>query len=101
MDLSTISNKIAADQYAEVSGVDKDVKLMIKNCFTFNPPGTPVHLCGEQMQKVWGEKWKEILAVPEQDVVVEEDPALDRGRSIDARCAPVRSLADSLSWCHS
>jgi len=78
MDLSTIANKIALDQYADVSGVDKDIKLMVKNCFTFNPPGTPVHVCGEQLQKFWNEKWREILAVPENEPV-EEDPAFDRG----------------------
>ena len=80
MDLSTIANKIASDQYADVSGVDKDIKLMVKNCFTFNPPGTPVHVCGEQLQKFWNEKWREVLAVPENEPV-EEDPALDRGES--------------------
>jgi bromodomain-containing factor 1 len=95
MDLSTIANKIAAEQYAEAAGVDKDVKLMIKNCFTFNPPGTPVHTCGEQLQKFWNEKWREVLAVPEQEAT-EEDPALDRGGSARSRISNLITDAGTL-----
>jgi hypothetical protein len=80
MDLSTIANKITHEQYNDVTGVDKDIRLMIKNCFTFNPPGTPVHVCGEELQGIWNGMWKGILAVAdfEED---DEDPALNRGES--------------------
>lgn len=89
MDLSTILNKIANDEYESVGGVDKDIKLMIRNCFTFNPPATPVHVCGEEFQKLWNEKYRNsVLTVPEHEPSApsgngsaapdEEDLQLDR-----------------------
>lgn len=70
MDLSTIQEKLNQGLYDDVQGVHSDIKLMIRNCHVFNPPGTPVHACGSELDKIWKEKWKVIQSTPDE---VEED----------------------------
>jgi bromodomain-containing factor 1 len=60
MDLSTIKQKLAVNAYDDVSEVNKDMKLMFNNCYTYNPPGTPVHLAGKKLESVWTAKWKSL-----------------------------------------
>ena len=33
---------------------------MIRNCFHFNPAGTPVNMAGIELQRVFDEKWKNL-----------------------------------------
>lgn len=77
MDLSTIQEKINQGLYDDVQGVHADVKLMLKNCLMFNPPGTPVNLCGLQVEKIWKDKWRVIQSV--QDEPEEEDSQTAQG----------------------
>lgn len=70
MDLSTIQEKLNQGLYDDVQGVHSDIKLMIRNCHVFNPPGTPVHACGTELDKIWKEKWKAIQSTPDE---LEED----------------------------
>jgi hypothetical protein len=43
MDLATMRRKIDAHEYHTATSFYEDFKLMIRNCFTFNPAGTPVN----------------------------------------------------------
>lgn len=38
----------------------EDFKLMIRNCFLFNPPGTPVNQAGIDLQRLFDDKWKSL-----------------------------------------
>lgn len=58
MDLSTIKQKIATNDYNDVSEVNKDMRLMFANCYTYNPPNTPVHMAGKKLESIWQAKWK-------------------------------------------
>jgi bromodomain-containing factor 1 len=60
MDLSTIRSNLADGYYEDPADVNKDVQLMFKNCFLFNPPGTPVAIAGKALQAVWEEKWRNL-----------------------------------------
>ncbi|KAF8922329.1 Bromodomain-containing protein [Mucidula mucida] len=60
MDLSTIRKKLDAGDYAHAAAFQSDFKLMIRNCFTFNPPGTPVNQAGAELQRVFDMKWRQM-----------------------------------------
>jgi hypothetical protein len=59
MDLSTIRKKLDLSEYNESSEFESDVRLMLNNCFTFNPPGTDVYLNGKQLEGLFEMKWTE------------------------------------------
>ncbi|KXS17531.1 hypothetical protein M427DRAFT_54476 [Gonapodya prolifera JEL478] len=60
MDLSTIRRKLDHQEYDSVDGFAADVRLMLSNCFTFNPPDTPVYQSGKRLEKVFEDKWREV-----------------------------------------
>ncbi|KAJ2745460.1 hypothetical protein GGI20_002167 [Coemansia sp. BCRC 34301] len=57
MDLGTIKRTLDANGYLSADQFEKDVRLMLDNCFLFNPPGTPVHLMGQAVQKAFDAEW--------------------------------------------
>jgi Bromodomain/Bromodomain extra-terminal - transcription regulation len=58
MDLSTMRKKLDGQEYNSAQRFYDDFKLMIRNCFAFNPPGTPVNQAGVELQRLFDEKWK-------------------------------------------
>ncbi|KAJ1890971.1 hypothetical protein LPJ66_007185, partial [Kickxella alabastrina] len=52
MDLSTIQKKLAKKAYPSVADFVADIRLIIDDCFLFNPPDTPVHDCGVKMRNL-------------------------------------------------
>ncbi|KAJ2550344.1 hypothetical protein EV175_004107, partial [Coemansia sp. RSA 1933] len=62
MDLGTIRRKLEdpMGKYSEAAEFEADVRLMLSNCFTFNPPGTPVHLMGKTIEEVFDKEWAKV-----------------------------------------
>ncbi|KIM84571.1 hypothetical protein PILCRDRAFT_387920 [Piloderma croceum F 1598] len=58
MDLSTMKKRLDGQEYSSAQKFYDDFKLMIRNCFAFNPPGTPVNQAGVELQRLFDEKWK-------------------------------------------
>lgn len=76
MDMSTIRKKLEGGEYSSSSKFYDDFKLMIRNCFTFNPAGTPVNQAGIELQRLFDEKWKSLPllhAVSDDDDDEEEE----------------------------
>jgi bromodomain-containing factor 1 len=75
MDLSTIRKKLDGGEYDTAQNFYDDFKLMIRNCFIFNPSGTPVNLAGQELQKLFDDKWKGLppLQAPEASDDEEEE----------------------------
>lgn len=71
MDLSTMRKKLESNQYPTAQKFFDDFKLMIRNCFLFNPAGTPVNQAGIELQRVFDDKWKHLP--PLREVVSEEE----------------------------
>nr|GAT47895.1 bromodomain-containing protein [Mycena chlorophos] len=61
MDLSTMRKKLDDGEYPNAQRFYDDFKLMIRNCFAFNPQGTPVNHAGVELQRLFDEKW---MALP-------------------------------------
>jgi len=64
MDVGTIKKKLDEDKYENASQFESDVRQVVWNCFTFNPPGTPVYLMGRRMEQLFESKWSERPAPP-------------------------------------
>ncbi|KAF9922667.1 hypothetical protein FBU30_007213 [Linnemannia zychae] len=77
MDVSTIRNKLEADEYDNASQFEADVRLMLNNCYTFNPPTDPVYQMGQQVQKLFESKWAELprepTPPPVEEVTIDTD----------------------------
>ncbi|KAI8911563.1 Bromodomain-containing protein [Gorgonomyces haynaldii] len=59
MDLSTMRKKLDLWEYETADEFEADMRLMINNCFTFNPQGTDVYNLGAQLENVFNLKWAE------------------------------------------
>lgn len=83
MDLSTMRKKLDNNEYATAKDFYADFKLMIKNCFAFNPVGTPVQIAGADLQRLFEEKWKNLpplreISESEDEEDSEEEEARQR-----------------------
>jgi hypothetical protein len=73
MDLSTMKRKLDRKEYANANQFHSDFKLMIRNCFTFNQPGSVVHTAGAEVQRVFDDKWRHLPPLHEIPPDSEED----------------------------
>lgn len=89
MDLSTMRRKIEAGEYPSAKEFYADFKLMIKNCFNFNPSGTPVQVAGVELQRLFEDKWKNLPPLHEiSDSGDDEDTDDDDARQRKPKCHP-------------
>ncbi|KAI9251722.1 hypothetical protein BY458DRAFT_444054 [Sporodiniella umbellata] len=58
MDLSTIKSKIKNNEYLSPLEMKEDVKLMLRNCYTFNPPETYVYNEAKSLEDSFNQDWK-------------------------------------------
>ncbi|CAK9435289.1 uncharacterized protein LODBEIA_P57460 [Lodderomyces beijingensis] len=57
MDLGTIQSKLTNNQYDSADDFERDVRLVFKNCYAFNPEGTEVNMMGHRLEAVFDKKW--------------------------------------------
>ncbi|KAI8335708.1 hypothetical protein BC941DRAFT_62295 [Chlamydoabsidia padenii] len=57
MDLGTVKTKLANDQYMSVQQFDDDIRLMLSNCYKFNPPNTYVYNEAKQLEQVYNKEY--------------------------------------------
>ena len=62
MDLSTMQNKLKTNQYDNANEFEADMRLMLSNCYKFNPNGTAVNTMGKKVEEVFNKKWAEKTA---------------------------------------
>lgn len=76
--------KMDHHEYQSASNFYDDFKLMIRNCFTFNPAGTPVNQAGQELQRLFDEKWRHLppdhMSDDEDDEDDEDDSEAERIR---------------------
>jgi bromodomain-containing factor 1 len=77
MDLSTMRSKLDGGAYSTAEKFRDDLKLIINNCFLYNPPGTPVHQAGTELKKLFEEKWKGLPPLEEDEEEEEESDSED------------------------
>lgn len=57
MDFGTIQAKLANNQYENGDEFERDVRLIFKNCYLFNPEGNDVHAMGKKLELIFNKKW--------------------------------------------
>lgn len=58
MDLETMKQKLKNNEYPNGAAFAADFRLMLNNCFTFNPSGT-YYECGKQLERLFEARWTE------------------------------------------
>ncbi|KAG6334920.1 hypothetical protein ID866_4162 [Astraeus odoratus] len=102
MDLSTMRKKLDNSEYRSALKFFDDFKLMIRNCFTFNPAGTPVNQAGIELQRLFDEKWKNLPPIrdgsddEEEEEEEEDESDEDRKRRIATMEAQIESMRGNL-----
>ncbi|KAI9729328.1 MAG: hypothetical protein M1818_008545 [Claussenomyces sp. TS43310] len=57
MDLQTVTTHLHSGQYESAKDFENDMRLILKNCFKFNPPGSPVHDIGKKFEALFENEW--------------------------------------------
>jgi bromodomain-containing factor 1 len=57
MDLQTVETRLSSGQYENAKDFESDIKLIFKNCYKFNPSGSPVYELGKALEGVFNEEW--------------------------------------------
>lgn len=57
MDLGTMSKKLKEGEYASAADFEKDMRLVLSNCFKFNPAGNIVNLWGKRLEELFDAQW--------------------------------------------
>jgi hypothetical protein len=73
MDLTTMRKKLENGEYPNAEKFHDDFKLIIRNCFTFNPAGTPVNIAGQELQRLFDEKWRSLPPLRPAAISDDED----------------------------
>ncbi|KAH9043727.1 hypothetical protein EDB85DRAFT_2138423 [Lactarius pseudohatsudake] len=102
MDLSTMRAKLDSGAYATAEKFRDDIKLIINNCFLYNPPGTPVHQAGLDMRKLFEEKWKGLPPLraeseDEEDDDSDSDDERTRALAIATMESQIETMRNSIS----
>ncbi|KAG8830786.1 hypothetical protein FRC17_004244 [Serendipita sp. 399] len=100
MDMATILSKLNNSQYPDAKAFHSDFKLMIRNCFNFNPEGTPVHQAGVELNDVFDEKWASLPPLygeTEDEELEEDDSDNDRSNAVMLMEAQIQSLHNALA----
>ena len=63
MDLSTVEKKLLANQYPALEAMVRDVRLILQNCFSFNPPDHVVYKMGQGFEKFLNNQLKKLPAL--------------------------------------
>ncbi|KAJ2425327.1 hypothetical protein GGF41_002461, partial [Coemansia sp. RSA 2531] len=63
MDLTTIKTRLERDEYMSPLQFESDMRLMLRNCYAYNPPGHPVHEAGRALEAMFDSKWTELPSV--------------------------------------
>ncbi|KAJ1311623.1 hypothetical protein OPQ81_010100 [Rhizoctonia solani] len=73
MDLSTMRRKLENNEYPNANAFHNDFKQMMRNCQQFNPPGTVVYIAGQEMDRIFKEKWKNLPPLRQPSPEDEDD----------------------------
>jgi bromodomain-containing factor 1 len=57
MDLRTMTEKLNRGEYGNAAEFEKDMRLILNNCYKFNPPGHTVHNAARELQDIFESEW--------------------------------------------
>ncbi|GAA5880981.1 hypothetical protein JCM1840_006934 [Sporobolomyces johnsonii] len=97
MDLSTIRSKLEHNQYPvpPYQAFEHDVRLIFKNCYAFNPPGTVVNDWGHKLEGVFERKWEERPTGEDDDDLSDDDGLTAMEQQLQALAANIEMMRQS------
>lgn len=57
MDMETVERKLDTNQYERAREFEEDMRQIFKNCYLFNQAGEHVYVSGQQLEKLFEDKW--------------------------------------------
>jgi hypothetical protein len=96
MDMSTMRKKLDNHEYPNAQKFYDDFKLMIRNCFSFNPAGTPVNQAGIELQRVFDDKWKTLPRPPPAQDDSEPEDEEEENESEDERSRQIAEMENQI-----
>lgn len=87
--------KLDRGEYPNANKFYDDFKLMIRNCFAFNPAGTPVNQAGIELQRLFDEKWTNLPSLHEVSDDDDDDEDEDDSETERLRTCPFLSSYSS------
>jgi hypothetical protein len=67
IDLFTIKSKLENNQYTRLEEFEKDVRLMFRNCYTYNDASSKIYHSTEALESIFNEKWNEKLVLHDRE----------------------------------
>uniref|UniRef100_A0A1I8J6B5 Bromodomain-containing protein n=1 Tax=Macrostomum lignano TaxID=282301 RepID=A0A1I8J6B5_9PLAT len=89
MDLSTIRKKLEAGQYADRDQFASDFRLMLNNCFRYNPQNSDVYKVGKELLKYFNEQFARLCAAAQP---ARGDATVNSGSGRSAAAAPAPAV---------
>ena len=77
MDLSLVKKNLAAGKYKSIHECAADVRLIWKNCMTYNADGSDFYLLAEDMGKRFDEKFAKLAAEFGEEVAMDTEDIAD------------------------
>ncbi|CAB4410516.1 unnamed protein product [Rhizophagus irregularis] len=68
MDLLTINSKLENNQYTSLEEFEKDIRLIFRNCYTYNDVGSEIYNSGEALESIFNKKWNEKLIYQDKQI---------------------------------
>ncbi|CAB4484464.1 uncharacterized protein OCT59_017750 [Rhizophagus irregularis] len=59
MDLFTINSKLENNQYTSTKEFENDIRLIFRNCYTYNDMGSEIYCLGEELESAFNRIWTE------------------------------------------
>ncbi|GMK55103.1 hypothetical protein CspeluHIS016_0201590 [Cutaneotrichosporon spelunceum] len=75
MDLMSASAKFESGQYATRKEFENDIRLIVSNCYLYNPVGSPVRKAGEAFEHMFDRLWKKTERTLNASSGVDSGPA--------------------------
>ncbi|CAK9784528.1 unnamed protein product [Cutaneotrichosporon oleaginosum] len=88
MDLMTVNAKFEGGQYAARKEFEDDIRLIISNCYLYNPVGAPVRRAGEAFEIMFDRLWKKTERTLNASSGVDSTPPSPKAPAPEAKLMP-------------
>ncbi|KAJ2963288.1 hypothetical protein NQZ79_g1638 [Umbelopsis isabellina] len=78
MDISTVEKKLNANEYANVTDFEQDVRQIFINCYLFNTPDNEVYQMGKSLEAVFDAKWNKAPKEKEKKVMSAKEKRIEQ-----------------------
>ncbi|PAA54029.1 hypothetical protein BOX15_Mlig004054g1 [Macrostomum lignano] len=97
MDLSTMRKKLESGSYSEPEQFASDFRLMLDNCFKYNPSQSEVHRLGKELLKYFNEHFPKMCSgvQQKQQTQVKQQPKLQQQPQVPAKLPPTPAVPPS------